>query len=61
MSLQRFRTSLFIIGFTLTVVNDFRWFHSQFSTNCHEILQALFPNDAATSLKIPFVMKNGSN
>ena len=32
-----------MVGFTLTVVNVFRRFLSQFSTNnCHEILQALF-------------------
>ena len=28
-----------IVGFTLTVVNDFP---SHFSTDCHEIVQALF-------------------
>ena len=34
-----------IVGFTLTVVNDFRWFFSElFSTNCHEILLAIFSN-----------------
>ena len=27
-----------IVGFTLTVVTDFRRFLSQFSTNCHEIV-----------------------
>ena len=27
------------------MVNDFRRFLSQFSTNCHEILQALFSID----------------
>ena len=28
----------------VTVVNDFRWFLSQFSTNCHEITRALLFN-----------------
>ena len=30
----------------LTVVNDFRWFSSQFSTNFDQFLQALFSSDA---------------
>ena len=33
---------LTIVGFTLTVVNEFRWFLGQFSTNFHEILHTLF-------------------
>ena len=37
-----------IVGFTLTVVNDLCWFLSQFSTNCHEILQVLFSSDTNT-------------
>ena len=36
---------LIIVGFTLTVVNDFRRFLSRFSTYCHDILQALFSID----------------
>ena len=39
------------VGFTLTVLNDFSWFPSQFSTNCHEIRQTLFSSDGATTLK----------
>ena len=41
-----------LVGFTLTVVNDFRRFLSQFSTNCHEILQALFSIDYPEILAI---------
>ena len=41
-----------VVEFTSTVVNDFRWFLSQFSTNHLEILQALFSSDAATTLEI---------
>ena len=44
----------FIVKFPLTVVNDFRWFLSQFSTNFHEILQALFSNNMETTLKFLF-------
>ena len=36
-----------IVGFTLTVVNDFCGYLSQFSTNCLEIVKALFSSDAA--------------
>ena len=31
-----------LVGFTLTVVNDFPRFLSQFSTNVHDILHTLF-------------------
>ena len=41
-----------IVGFTLTVVNDFRQFLSPFSTNCHEISQTKFSIQVATILKI---------
>ena len=34
------------------MVNDFLRMLSQFSTNCHELLQALFPSHVATTLKM---------
>ena len=39
-----------IIGFTLSVLNDFNRFLSQFSTNCHNILQAPFSIHVLTTL-----------
>ena len=41
-----------IVGFTLTVVNEFRRFFGQFSTNFHEILHTLFSIHVVTTLKI---------
>ena len=41
-----------IVWFTLTVVNDFRRFLSQFSTNFHEILHTLFFIHVVTTLKV---------
>ena len=41
-----------IVGFTLTVVNDFCGFLSQFSTNFHEILHTLFSIQVVTTLKV---------
>ena len=41
-----------IVGFTLTVVNDFHRFLSQFSTNFHEILHTLFTIHVVTTLKV---------
>ena len=41
----------YIVRFTLTVLN-FRWFLSQFSTNCHPILKHFFSSDADATLKI---------
>ena len=41
-----------IVGFTLTVVNEFRRFLSQFSTNFHEILHILFSIHVVTTLTI---------
>ena len=54
-----------IVGFTLTMVNDFRGFLSQFSTNFHEISHTLFSIHVVTTLKVlinilevrPFVNK----
>ena len=43
-----------IVGFTLTVVNKFRRFLSQFSTNFHEILHTLFSIHVVATLKISF-------
>ena len=40
------------VGFTLTVVNDFLRFLSQFSTNFHEILHTLFSIHVLTTLKV---------
>ena len=40
-----------VVAITLTAVKDFRWFLSQFSSDCYEILQALFYSDAATTMK----------
>ena len=39
-----------IVG--LTVVNDFRTFHSEFSTNCLDIFQVRFSRDVAITVKI---------
>ena len=50
-----------IVGFTLTVVNDFRRFrsqHGQFSTNFHEILHTLFSIHGVTTLKFRQVLIN---
>ena len=44
-----FRT---IVGFALAVVNDFRGFLSQFSTNFHEISHTLFSIHVVTNLKV---------
>ena len=41
-----------IVGFTLTVVNDFCGFIRQFSTNFHEILHTLFSIQVVTTLKV---------
>ena len=41
-----------IVGFTLTVMNEFRRFLRQFSTNFHEILQTLFSIYVVTTLKV---------
>ena len=41
-----------IVGFTLTVVNEFRRFLSQFSTNFHEISHTLFSIHVVTTLKV---------
>ena len=43
---------MIIVLFTLTVVNYFRCFLSQFSTNSNEIVQALLPSHEATTLFI---------
>ena len=42
----------YVVGFTLTMVNNFRRFLIQFSTNCHTISQILFSIDGAATLKI---------
>ena len=39
------------VGFTLPVVNEFRRFLSQFSTNFHEILHTLLSIHVVTTLK----------
>ena len=41
-----------IVGFTLTVGNDFLRFLSQFPTNFHEILHTLFSIHVVTTLKV---------
>ena len=41
-----------IVGFTLTVVNEFCGFLSEFSNNFHEILHTLFSIHVVTTLKI---------
>ena len=41
-----------IVGFTLTVVDEFRLFLSQFSINFHEILYTLFFIHVVTTLKV---------
>ena len=41
-----------IVGFTLTVVNEFRRFLKQFLTNFHEILHTPFPIHVVTTLKV---------
>ena len=41
-----------IVGFTLTVVNEFRRFLGQFLTNFHEILHSLFSIHVVTTLTI---------
>ena len=46
-----------IVGFTLTVVNEFRRFLGQFSTNYHEILHILFSIHVMTTLKILISIK----
>ena len=43
---------LTIVGFTLTVVNEFCRFLSQFSTNFYEILHTLFSIYVVTTLKV---------
>ena len=40
------------VGFTLTVVNDFHRFLSQFSANFHEILHTLFSIHVVITLKV---------
>ena len=42
----------YVVGSTLTVVNEFRRFLSQFSTNCHEILHTFFSIHVVTTLKV---------
>ena len=44
----------FIVGFTLTVVNEFCRFLSQFSTNIFAILHTLFSIHVVTTLKISY-------
>ena len=41
-----------IVGFTLTVVNDFRRFLSQFTAIFHEILHTLFSIHVVTTLNV---------
>ena len=41
-----------IVGFTLTVVNEFRLFLSQFSNNFHEILHTLFSIHVVNTRKV---------
>ena len=41
-----------IVGFTLTVVNEFRRFLGQFSTNFHDILRTLFSIHVVPTLNI---------
>ena len=41
-----------LVGFTLTVVNEFRQYLRQFSTNFHEILHTLFSIHVVTTLKV---------
>ena len=41
-----------IVGFKITVVDEFRGFLSQFSTNFHEILDTLFSIHVVTALKV---------
>ena len=41
-----------IVGFTLTVVNEFRRFLNKFSTNFHDILHTLFSIHVVTTLKV---------
>ena len=41
-----------IVGFTLTVMNDFRRFLSQFSTIFHQILHTLFSIHVVTTVKV---------
>ena len=52
---NRLKTTI-IVGFTKTVVNFWR-FLSQFLTNCHEILQALFFIDGSTTHEILYGLK----
>ena len=40
-----------IVGFTLTLVNEFRRFLSQFSTNFHEILHTLISIHVVTTVE----------
>ena len=48
----QFEVIMIIVGFTLTVVNDFRRFLSRFSTNFHEILHTLFLIHVVITLKV---------
>ena len=41
----------------INVLNDFRWFLSQFSTNCHEILQALFSSNENVIKNVLYSLK----
>ena len=43
---------IYSFAFSLAVAGDFRWLLSQFSTNCHEILQALFSSRLAITLEL---------
>ena len=45
-----------IVGFTLTILDDFRRLLSQFSTNFHEILHTLFSIHVVTTLKVSWIL-----
>ena len=53
-----YRHDRVIVGFTLTVVDQFRGFLSQFSTNFHEILDTLFYIHVVTALKVSRSLSN---
>ena len=46
-----------VVGYTLSVENDFCLVVSQFSVKCHAILQALFSVHVATFMKILYGLK----
>ena len=47
-----FNLTASIVGFTLTVVNEFRRFLGQFLTNFYEILHTLFSNHVVITLEV---------